>query len=89
MTTSSQRDGRDDRRNEAYYTDYLGKPQEFISMVKYGYLFQDSGTSGRSRRGHARPQAGAGEFVTYIQNHDQIANSGRGERVQFMTARNG
>ena len=26
--------------NEAYYTDYLGKPQEFISMVKYGYLYQ-------------------------------------------------
>ena len=27
-------------RNEAYYTDYLGKPQEFISAMKYGYLYQ-------------------------------------------------
>ena len=27
-------------RNEAYYTDYLGKPQEFISAVKYGFLYQ-------------------------------------------------
>ncbi len=27
-------------RNEAYYTDYLGTPQEFISSVKYGYLYQ-------------------------------------------------
>ena len=26
--------------NEAYYTDYLGKPQEFISAAKYGYLYQ-------------------------------------------------
>ena len=26
--------------NEAYFTDYLGKPQEFISAAKYGYLFQ-------------------------------------------------
>ena len=26
--------------NEAYYTDYLGTPQEFISAVKYGYLYQ-------------------------------------------------
>ena len=26
--------------NEAYYTDYLGQPQEFISAVKYGYLYQ-------------------------------------------------
>ena len=27
-------------RNEAYYTDYRGAPQEFISAAKYGYLFQ-------------------------------------------------
>ena len=26
--------------NEAYYTDYRGKPQELISAVKYGYLYQ-------------------------------------------------
>ena len=27
-------------RNEAYYTDYLGSPQEFVSAAKYGYLYQ-------------------------------------------------
>ena len=27
-------------RHEAYYTDYRGSPQEFISAVKYGYLYQ-------------------------------------------------
>src|SRR6202020_688980 len=27
-------------RREAYYTDYAGKPQELISAVKYGYLYQ-------------------------------------------------
>src|SRR5213082_2496249 len=27
-------------RREAYYTDYLGTPQEFISAAKYGYLYQ-------------------------------------------------
>src|SRR5213078_3325856 len=27
-------------RNEAYYTDYHGAPQEFISAAKYGYLYQ-------------------------------------------------
>ncbi len=26
--------------NEAYYTDYKGTPQEFISSMKYGYLYQ-------------------------------------------------
>ncbi len=27
-------------RNEAYYTDYLGEPQEFISAAKWGFLYQ-------------------------------------------------
>src|SRR5439155_1149042 len=27
-------------KREAYYSDYLGTPQEFISAAKYGYLFQ-------------------------------------------------
>src|SRR6202789_3576090 len=27
-------------RNEAYYTDYLGTPQELVSAIKYGYLYQ-------------------------------------------------
>ena len=27
-------------RNEAYYTDYRGAPQEFVSALKYGYLYQ-------------------------------------------------
>src|SRR5207248_6859701 len=27
-------------RREAYFTDYLGSPQEFISAAKYGYLYQ-------------------------------------------------
>ena len=27
-------------RTEAYYTDYRGTPQEFISAAKYGYLYQ-------------------------------------------------
>ncbi len=26
--------------NEAYYTDYLGTPQEFVSAAKWGYLYQ-------------------------------------------------
>ena len=27
-------------QNQAYYTDYYGTPQEFISALKYGYLYQ-------------------------------------------------
>ena len=42
-------------RNEAYYTDYHGAPQEFISAAKWGYLSRASATSGR-RRAAARPR---------------------------------
>jgi maltooligosyltrehalose trehalohydrolase len=27
-------------RADAYYTDYRGTPQEFISAIKWGYLYQ-------------------------------------------------
>ena len=74
-------------RNEAYYTDYLGKPQEFISLVKYGYLYQGQRYKWqKQRRGTPGLGLAPSKFVTYIQNHDQIANTGRGERVQFLTS---
>ena len=50
-------------RNEAYYTDYLGRPQEFISAVKYGYLYQGQWyTWQKKRRGHARCRIAAGSI---------------------------
>ncbi len=74
-------------RKEAYYTDYLGKPQEFISMVKYGYLYQGQRYKWqKQRRGTSGLRLAPAKFITYIQNHDQIANSGRGRRVQFATS---
>lgn len=74
-------------RNEAYYTDYLGKPQEFISMIKYGYLYQGQRYKWqKQRRGTPGIGLAPEKFVTFIQNHDQIANSGSGLRVQFMTS---
>ena len=39
-TTSPHGRRRADRRREAYYTDYQGSAQEFISCAKYGYLYQ-------------------------------------------------
>jgi maltooligosyltrehalose trehalohydrolase len=74
-------------RNEAYYSDYAGKPQELISAVKYGYLFQGQHFRWQSkRRGEPAWGLGPEQFINYIQNHDQIANSGRGERLQCLTS---
>jgi maltooligosyltrehalose trehalohydrolase len=72
--------------NEAYYADYLGSPQEFISGAKRGYLYQGQYYRWQNKR-RGTPTRGIkpAAFVNYLQNHDQIANSGRGWRVQRMT----
>ena len=74
-------------RHEAYYTDYRGSPQELVSAVKYGYLFQGQRYSWQAKR-RGQPTFGLErwQFVDYIQNHDQIANSGRGERLHQLTS---
>jgi maltooligosyltrehalose trehalohydrolase len=74
-------------RNEAYYTDYLGTPQEFISAAKYGYLYQGQWYSWQERR-RGRPglDLPPAAFVTFVQNHDQVANSGRGQRAHQLSS---
>jgi maltooligosyltrehalose trehalohydrolase len=69
-------------RNEAYYTDYRGTPQEFISAVKWGYLYQGQWYKWqKKRRGTPALELDPSCFVAYIENHDQIANSGQGQRM--------
>lgn len=69
-------------KREAYYTDYLGTPQEFISSVKYGFLYQGQYYEWQKKpRGtpnlHLAPQS----LVIFLENHDQLANSGHGKRL--------
>jgi maltooligosyltrehalose trehalohydrolase len=74
-------------RNEAYYTDYLGSPQEFVSAAKYGYLYQGQWYRWQKKR-RGTPAFGLppAAFVTFVQNHDQVANSGRGLRAHALTS---
>jgi maltooligosyltrehalose trehalohydrolase len=74
-------------RNEAYYSDFGGTPQELISAVKYGYLFQGQRYQWQAkRRGSPAWGLAPAQFVNYIENHDQIANSGRGQRPRMETS---
>lgn len=74
-------------RNEAYYTDYRGDAQEFVSAAKYGYLYQGQHYSWQEkRRGRPGFDLKPAAFVTFSQNHDQIANSGRGRRAHQATS---
>jgi maltooligosyltrehalose trehalohydrolase len=74
-------------KNEAYYTDHLGSPQEFVSAAKYGYLFQGQRYSWQElRRGSPAFDLAPWRFVNFIQNHDQVANTGRGLRCCQLTS---
>lgn len=73
--------------NAAYYSDYLGEPQEFISAVKWGYLYQGQRYKWqKKRRGTPALDLGPAQFVTFLENHDQVANSGRGQRCHQLTS---
>jgi maltooligosyltrehalose trehalohydrolase len=75
-------------RNEAYYTDYLGSPQEFVSAAKHGYLYQGQWYKWQSQpRGMPALDLPPTSFVNFIQNHDQDANTARGERPNVLANR--
>jgi maltooligosyltrehalose trehalohydrolase len=74
-------------RSEAYYSDYRGTPQELMSAVKWGFLYQGQySTWQRHPRGTYSFDLSPRSFVHFIQNHDQIANSIYGSRLQQLAA---
>jgi maltooligosyltrehalose trehalohydrolase len=74
-------------RHDAYYSDYRGTPQELISAMKRGYLYQGQRSSWQGKpRGTPALDLPPHAFVTFIDNHDQISNSGRGDRCHQLTS---
>jgi len=72
--------------NEAYYTDYLGSPQELISAIKHGFLYQGQHYKWQNqRRGTPCLDLEPSSFVLFTQNHDQVANSAYGLRCHALT----
>lgn len=69
-------------KREAYYTDYLGSPQEFISSFKYGYLYQGQYYDWqKKKRGTPSLDFSPSSMVVFLENHDQVANSVHGQRL--------
>jgi maltooligosyltrehalose trehalohydrolase len=74
-------------RREAYYFDYKGTPQELISTAKYGYLYQGQWHQWqKQRRGTPGLDLPGAAFVTFLENHDQIANSPFGRRMHEVSS---
>jgi maltooligosyltrehalose trehalohydrolase len=74
-------------RDEAYYSGYRGTAQEFVSTAKYGFLYQGEWYRWqRARRGTPAFDVAPSQFINFIQNHDQVANSAFGIRVHRLTS---
>jgi len=74
-------------RREAYYRDYLGSAQELISCARFGYLYQGQWYSWqKQRRGTPALDLPPHAFVSYLENHDQVANSAFGKRLHQLAS---
>jgi maltooligosyltrehalose trehalohydrolase len=74
-------------RREAYYSDHHGTPQEFVSAAKHGFLFQGQRYAWQEQpRGKPALDLGPHNFVHFLENHDQVANSSSGQRLQHSCA---
>jgi maltooligosyltrehalose trehalohydrolase len=74
-------------RNEAYYTDHCGRPQEFVSAAKYGFLYQGQRYEWqKKRRGAPALDLKPDRWIFFVENHDQVANSLWGRRLHQMVS---
>lgn len=71
---------------EAYYTDYCGRPQEFVSMAKHGFLYQGQRYKWQKDRRGTPAFDVAQQLVCFLENHDQVANSAHGERLHRIAS---
>ena len=73
-------------RREAYFTDHAGTPQEFVSALRHGILFQGQRYSWqKGRRGGPAWDIDQRSIVFFLENHDQVANSSDGRRLHQLT----
>ncbi|MET0440126.1 MAG: malto-oligosyltrehalose trehalohydrolase [Devosia sp.] len=71
--------------NDFYYRDYAGTPQELISALKYGFLYQGQRSDMRDKAyGTYNLDTPPEHFVHFLENHDQVANSPRGFRLSSL-----
>ncbi|UPT73094.1 MAG: malto-oligosyltrehalose trehalohydrolase [Elusimicrobiota bacterium] len=72
-------------RREAYFSGYLGAPQEFVSAAARGFLFQGQYYEWQKKpRGTPSLDLPPAAFVHYLENHDQVANNLDGRRLHLL-----
>jgi maltooligosyltrehalose trehalohydrolase len=74
-------------RREGYFSDHLGRPQEFISAAKYGYLYQGQFYAWQNQpRGSSSIGIAPKAFITFLENHDQVANFGLSQHLRLISS---
>lgn len=75
-------------RCEAYYSDFTGSARELLGCVKHGFLYQGQRSAWQKKpRGSPALDLDPAQRVTFLENHDQVANSGTGKRLVERTDR--
>jgi len=71
---------------DGYLHDYRGSPQELVSAIKHGFLYQGQ-IYAWQKNPRGTPTCGQPHhrFVHFLENHDQVANNGFGERLAEVT----
>lgn len=73
--------------DDFYYRDYRGTPQEIVSALKYGFLYQGQRSDMRDKAyGTYNLDTPPLHFVHFLENHDQVANSARGWRLAQLAS---
>jgi maltooligosyltrehalose trehalohydrolase len=74
-------------RRGGFFTDTLGSPQELVSALRWGFLFQGQRYAWRKkRRGEHAFDLEATAFVHFLENHDQVSNSATGQRLHQLSS---
>jgi maltooligosyltrehalose trehalohydrolase len=72
---------------DGYFHDYTATPQCLISALEHGFLYQGQMYPWqRNTRGSPTRGLPPSRFVHFLENHDQIANTGFGERAITQSA---
>jgi maltooligosyltrehalose trehalohydrolase len=72
---------------EAYTSDYRGTAREWLSAALHGFLFQGQYYPWQSaRRGAPALDRPRHEFISFLENHDQVANAAVGKRLIELTS---
>jgi maltooligosyltrehalose trehalohydrolase len=71
-------------RRDAYYHDYLGTAQEFVSTAKRGFLFQGQYYRWQKQARGQPMQVPSSRCVAFLENHDQVANSVTSRRLHRL-----